>query len=69
MDVNDSIKEAREKAGLTQAEAARRLGINRAGLCRLETTKQRPATETLLRLADLYGTTVDALLGRSVESK
>lgn len=53
---------ARKKAGLTQAQVAKHLGISDAAVTLWEKGKSFPRTEFLPKLAALYGTTVDELL-------
>lgn len=57
--------ELRYKAGFTQDELAQKLGISKGSVAMWETNKRTPSTETLIRLADLFGVTTDYLLGRS----
>lgn len=56
-----SIKAARVNAGLTQEEAARRLGINPDTLARYEKTSGKLSLEMLKKLADLYKIPTDFL--------
>ena len=58
------IREARERALLSQKELARRLGINAATLSGYETGSHDPKPEALVRIADACGVTVGFLLGR-----
>ena len=53
---------AREKAGLTQAEVAKALGVDQSAVSLWETGKTAPRAALLPKLADLYGVTVDELL-------
>ena len=57
------IKEARERAGLTQAELAEQLVINAVTLSGYETGKHDPKSETLTNIARICGVSVDYLLG------
>lgn len=57
-----SFLSARKKAGLSQAEAAKRLGISAASVCQWETGQTLPRTSILPDIAALYGCTVDELL-------
>lgn len=57
--------ELRYKAGFTQDELAQKLGISKGSVAMWETNKRTPSTETLIRLADLFGVTTDYLLGRT----
>jgi transcriptional regulator with XRE-family HTH domain len=45
------IAQRRERRGLTQAELADRIGINRVSLARIETGKTDPKASTLRALA------------------
>ena len=49
------IKEARERAGLSQAEVGRRLGQTQAAVARLETADANPTIETLDRVLKATG--------------
>jgi transcriptional regulator with XRE-family HTH domain len=48
-DAASLLKDARRKAGLTQAELARRLGVSQAAISKLERPGANPAVETLDR--------------------
>ena len=48
--------------GLTHKEVAAALYVERSAYSRYEEGEARPPYEALLRLAELYGTTVQALL-------
>lgn len=49
------LSEARRQAGLTQAEAARRLGKHQSFLSKCESGERRVDFVELLAFADLYG--------------
>lgn len=49
------IRELRLAAGLTQAELARRTGIHRPNIARVEAGRHTPSLETLTRLAQAIG--------------
>jgi transcriptional regulator with XRE-family HTH domain len=49
------LREARRQAGLTQAEAARRLGKPQSFLSKCETGERRVDFVELLTFANLYG--------------
>ena len=51
----DRILELREQCNLNQAEVARRVGIHRSFLCRLEGGSVNPSGETIERLAEVLG--------------
>ena len=58
------FRELREKAGLTTAELAKRIGVSQAAASQWDTGKKFPSSETLCKLADLYGVSIDYLVGR-----
>lgn len=61
------IKEARIAANLTQDQLANLLGIKNTTLSGYETGAHDPKSNTLIEIARICGTTVDYLLGISVE--
>ena len=58
------FRELREKAGLTTAELAKRIGVSQAAVSQWDTGKKFPSSETLCKLADLYCVSLDYLVGR-----
>ena len=57
------LKEARKAKGLTQVEVSKIIGISQNGYSDWETGKNRVDAVSLNKLADLYGVSVDYLLG------
>ena len=57
------LREARKAKGLTQVEVSRIIGISQNGYSDWETGKNRVDARSLGRLAELYGVTVNYLLG------
>lgn len=57
------LKIARENKNLTQMEVAKKLGISNGTLSGYERNYRDPDTETLAKLAELYGVSVDWLTG------
>jgi len=57
------IKEAREKANLTQTELAARIGVAPNTFCGYENGLHDPKSKLLVKIAAECGTTVDFLLG------
>ena len=53
----------RKKAGLTQQAVADRLNIHRTAYTKYETSGVTPDQKGLMRLAELFGVTVDYLIG------
>jgi transcriptional regulator with XRE-family HTH domain len=66
------LKQLREQAGLSAAEASERIGMGRAQLSQIETAKTTILTERLRALCDLYGCTdkdyIEALVALSESS-
>lgn len=62
----ERIRQERTYVGLSQADVAEALGIPRAAVSALETGKRRVSGLELGRLAELFGTSVDRLLGRDI---
>lgn len=61
--LSDNLKTARTQRGLSQAQVAQRLHVSRQAVTKWENGHGMPDIENLTRLATLYDTTVDALLG------
>lgn len=56
------LAHARRDRGLSQADVAEALQLSRQAVSRWEAGAASPSTENLLRLAQLYGVTLDELL-------
>lgn len=61
------IRECRIRAGLTQAELATRIGVDRTSVVKWETGSASPRAGKLLEIASVVGCTVDELLGPDKE--
>lgn len=61
--------ELREKAGLTQKQAAAALGVDQSSISFWETGANNPRVSMLPKIAALYGCTVDKLLEEQQEGK
>lgn len=59
-----SIRAAREATGLNRAQAALRLGMAYRQLQRYEFGENSPSLETAINMADTFGVSLDALVGR-----
>ena len=57
------LVECRKKAGLTQKEAAEKLGISFVTLSNYENGKREPMCNTLIAMHELYECSIDMLLG------
>lgn len=62
--IGDRFKQQRTKLGLTQHELAPKIAISRAQLANIEGDRSRPSIENFVRSADVFGVSVDYLLGR-----
>lgn len=57
-----SFVQARQKAGLSQSQVAKELGVDQSAVCRWETGENMPRAAMLVLMAKLYGCTVDDIL-------
>lgn len=57
------LAELRRTHGLSQEELAERLGVSRQAVSKWERAESSPDTDNLIALAQLYGVTLDVLLG------
>ena len=57
------LRELREKKRRSQQQLADWLGLTRSSISNYENNTQTPPADTLVRLADIYGVSVDYLLG------
>ncbi|AEE95322.1 helix-turn-helix domain-containing protein [Mahella australiensis] len=62
---NEIIKQLRLEKGLSQKEIANAIGVDRTTYNKYETGKSQPDFDTVQKLADFFGVSVDYLLGRS----
>lgn len=58
---NDPLTNKRTKKGLSQVEVAKQAGISETSYQRIEYGKQIPSLSTAFRIAEILGTSVDAL--------
>ena len=59
------IRALREDRDMNQTQLAKLLGMSQTGYSKYETGENDIPTPILLKLADIYGTTTDYLLGRT----
>ena len=62
----DRLIELREKNRLTQSAVASRIGVTPALISAYEKTERNPSIDKLIALADVYHTSTDYILGRSI---
>ena len=58
------LKEMRTRAGMSQEKLAEKVGVSRQAITKWETDKGAPEMDNLMALSDLFGISVDELLGR-----
>ncbi|MGN0489374.1 MAG: helix-turn-helix domain-containing protein [Ruminococcus sp.] len=63
----ERLKRARERAGLTQSDVQRSIGLGFRSLSRYENNTAAPDPETIAELVRLYDVSVDFVLGFSDE--
>jgi len=64
--VSNNIKYLRKQMHLTQEQLAEKIGIKRSLLGAYEEGRADPRLNNLQRMADIYGVTVDMLIGRDI---
>ena len=67
--VKNRLKELRKSRGYTQIALQMQTGIEQALLSKFENMERVPPTETLLRLAEFYGVSIDYILCRTENPK
>lgn len=67
MRFSDTLRELRKEKGLLQRDIAKDLGLTTSAIGFYETGKRKPDHDTLERLANYFGVSVDYLLGRTKE--
>lgn len=64
MEMKEILKSERLKRNFTQEQLAKSLNITRAAYSMYELGTNVPPVDVLSRIADLYGVSVDYLIGR-----
>jgi len=67
--LHDNIKYYRKKLGLTQVELAEKLNVSQSTITSWENGNRRPDLDFLPVLAQIFGISVDELLGRESVSE
>lgn len=62
------FKEARLRAGKKVGDVAKYLGVTEAAVYQWETDVYMPRREKLVKLAELYGCTIDELLRKEADT-
>ena len=63
------LKALREKRGISQLKLAMDLGMNQNSISRYENETRQADYDTLIKLADYFGVSIDYLLGRTDNPK
>ncbi len=66
MDFGKSFKFYRQKAGLTQKEAADKIGVKDYQLGNYETNRSEPSLEILKKMSKVYLVSIDKMLGNNM---
>jgi transcriptional regulator with XRE-family HTH domain len=61
----ERLKQLRQEHNLTQEALAEKLQTVRSTINKYEKNTRKPEYETLIKIADLFNTTTDYLLGRT----
>lgn len=67
--VYQRIRDLREDSDMNQTKVAEYLGMSQTGYSKYETGENDIPTQILIKLAKLYNTSVDYLLGETNEMK
>lgn len=59
------VRELRKERDMTLKEMGERLGVGEMAVSNYETGRRQPSLETVKRIADIFGVTVDYLLERT----
>ena len=62
MSISNNLRQLRLDSGMTQDQAAEKLGVTRQALSSYETGRTRPDIDMLIRLCQVYGTDLDGML-------
>ena len=62
---NERLKDLRKKAGLSQAELAKRIGVSKSSINMYERGEREPGLEILEAIADFFNVDMNYLLGSS----
>ena len=63
--MKNNLKKLRKEKGLTQISLQMKTGIEQALLSKFENGERIPPTDTLIRLADFYGVSMDYIMCRT----
>ena len=64
----DRLKESRLKLGITKQEAAKRIQISQPAYLRYEAGSRNPSIQLISKMAEVFSTSTDYLIGKSTDS-
>lgn len=64
----ERLKESRLKLGITKQEAAKRIQISQPAYLRYEAGTRKPSIHTISKMAEVFSTSVDYLIGKTDEA-
>ena len=64
VDFSQRLKRVRMDRHMTQAQVAKKIGVTASMVSSYETDIRLPSYDVMIRIADLFGVSVDYLLGR-----
>lgn len=67
--IGKRLLELRKSRGFTQADLARKLGLHKGSISAYERDSMLPSIEILMDLAEIYGVTIDYILGKTDEAQ
>lgn len=67
--LGERIQDLRKQKGLTQEALAKKAGTSLTQMARYETKGIQPPADVLMKLANIFGTTVDFLVNGATEDK
>jgi len=65
IEIANRLAALRKEKGISQEELAEKLGVSRQAVSKWENGESSPDTDNLIALADIYGISLDELLGKS----
>ncbi len=65
--IGNRIRKFRTESGLKQKEMADKIGVDRTSLSSYENNKRVPDIFILCRIADVFGISLDNLIGREAQ--
>lgn len=68
LEIANRLVSLRKEHGLSQEKLAEKLGVSRQAISKWERGEASPDTDNLVALAEVYGTTLDALMGLAKEA-